>query len=75
MTVSSFFDGFEFDEGTDFTEALASSKDVLALDEVEMKDFYEVSRGNLVRPADGTLWRVDGESIIRVNLATNVVEV
>jgi len=75
MTVSSFFDGFEFDEGTDLTEALASSKDVLALDEVEMKDFYEVSRGNLVRPADGTLWRVDGESIIRVNLATNVIEI
>lgn len=74
--MKSFFDGFELgDSGSDLTEVLSSTAKVLALDQVDMKDFYETVAGKLVRPVDGTLWEIKGDRLIQVSKATNVVEI
>lgn len=65
-------DIIDFDSGMDLSNILASE---LPAPSDHDSAYQRISATTLVRPADGTLWEIRGDKIVRVNQASNIVEV
>lgn len=72
-----FFEGFELGDMSGdlgFDDLFASE---LSLAGMDMDQFEQIpgTSMTLVRPADGTLWEIQGDKVVRVNRASNIIEV
>lgn len=72
-----FFEGFELGDTSDDLGLDGALLSEMLMASVDMGQFDQVpgTSMTLVRPADGTLWEIQGEKIVRVNRASNIIEV